>query len=391
MLSTSDWDTCLWDVLLPLLRHLSVTSQEQQTSSVDAKNDDPLHDPHDQIDESRVLVLTSTGSLVAEYMSTKLMPTPRFSQFWSALAQQLETTFLQDRAKVAGTAANQLEKLIASAVGQINTSQTAQGDVDQSLSTLWETWHFIGQAIQSRASQPKGDTEDLSQPTLEAYIRALGPLQQWSQVLKNVERSRDILRVLKTIVTWTRSPDYRPDIDSLPPLQAAALEAIQRLDQSNIQIASTVLSDLAEYFTLPYLAAFEIEPVMPRTLRKLPKQRITFIALSKAVMPRAASLFLQNQSSPQMYASGAAEQLLKVNFCRSLSPQTNLIMLVTLAGSFDTTEAQVRMPTGIQVRQRSTVVAHSYSTNAAADTGLRDGAFYSRCVVPPYSASSLLI
>lgn len=318
MLSTSDWDTCLWDVLLPLLRHLSVNPQEQNVSS-DTENGDPLHDPRDHVDESRVLVLTSTGSLVAEYLSSKIMPTPRFTHFWAALAQQLQTSFLEDRAKVAGTAANQLEKLVAAAVGQLGTAQTAQENVDQSLSTLWATWHSIGQTIQSRAGQPMGDAEDLSQPTLEAYIRALGPLQQWPKVRKNVERSRDILAVLKTIVTWTRSPDYRPDIDSIPPIQAAALEAIQRLDQSNVEIASAMLSDLAEYFTLPYLAAFEIEPVMPRTLRKLPKQRITFIALSKAVMPRAASLFLQNQSSSQMYASGAAEQLLKVGLSSCLS------------------------------------------------------------------------
>lgn len=315
LLTTEDWDTCLWTVVHPLFRRLSYQSSEVAQPQ---PSTDPLYDPTKQIDESRILVLTSIGSLVAEFLASKIMRTTRYLGFWKDLVEQLHAIFFSDRSSVATTSMKQFEKLAQAAFMCMEDStkkndEQAQELVKQTMTLSWDTWDAIGSAIRQQAGEasPEGK-EELSQPSLEAFTRAVQPLQAWKPVHSSVCRSKSILSALKSIVTWNKSPDYRPDVDNITPTQAAVLEAIQRLDQGNAEIAAATLSDLSEYSTLPYLSAFEIQPVMPFTGRKLPVQRITYIALNKAVMPRAASLYLQNQSCLEIYQSGAAEQLLKV-------------------------------------------------------------------------------
>lgn len=311
LLATEDWDKCLWDVVQPLFNRLS--DQENLKAATKQNSNDPTYDPAKQVDESRILILGSIGSLVAEFLASKITATSRYIAFWESLTSQLRRTFLEDRSNVATNSMQQFEKITNAALA-LSAPQSENTELrTQILTVSWQTWSSIGAEIQRRAGETARE-EELTQPSLEAFVRALQPLQSWDEVSSDVGRSKDILQTLKSIITWNKSPDYRPDIDSITPTQVAVLEAVQRLNQSNPDIAAASLADLAEYSTLPYLSAFEIQPVMPFTSRKLPVQRITYIAFTKAVMPKAASLFLQNQSSVELYTSGAVEQLLKVGF-----------------------------------------------------------------------------
>ncbi|GAA5880385.1 hypothetical protein JCM1840_006198 [Sporobolomyces johnsonii] len=88
-----------------------------------------------------------------------------------------------------------------------------------------------------------------------------------------------------------QTPDYRPDIDGLMPLQSAVLEVVAALKLDEVPgAASAVLSDLSEYLTLAFVAPFESEPG-PGTASRIRPQSVTYIALAKEVMPHVLWLF----------------------------------------------------------------------------------------------------
>lgn len=232
----------------------------------------------------------------------------------------------------------QFEKLTMAMLDLSNAEHTTARD--SALLVAWEGWRGCGEDIQKRM-EVGSVSSDISQPSLEAFVRASQPLQTWPSVSESIENSKAVLRILKTVVTWTRSPDYRPDIDAPTPTQAAVLDALDRLSHNIPEVAAAIVSDLAEYSTLPYLATFENQPTMPNSSRQLPVQKITYIALSKAVMPKSLSLFLQHASTVEIFTSGAAEQLLRVSR-RLLSFG---VILMDLAGVCDSFEPEIRMPT----------------------------------------------
>ena len=72
---------------------------------------------------------------------------------------------------------------------------------------------------------------------------------------------------------------------------------------------SLVIRDLSEYATLPFLAAFDVQPG-PKT--QSPPKRITYIALSKKMMPMLVDLFLRFKDNVGIYLDGTVESVLSV-------------------------------------------------------------------------------
>lgn len=74
---------------------------------------------------------------------------------------------------------------------------------------------------------------------------------------------------------------------------------------------SLVIRDLSEYATLPFLAAFDVQPG-PRS--QTPQKRVTYIALSKKTMPMLVELFLRFKANVEIYVDGTVESVLSVSF-----------------------------------------------------------------------------
>ena len=130
------------------------------------------------------------------------------------------------------------------------------------------------------------------------------------------------------VLTYPHSPDYRPDIDALPPvqvgfsrsinilphdsnpiLQAVVLDTIVDIDLSIPGSPSLVIRDLSEYATLPFLAAFDAQ----RGPKNQSPKRITYIALSKKTMPMLVELFLRFKADVGIYIDGTLESVLSVS------------------------------------------------------------------------------
>lgn len=87
------------------------------------------------------------------------------------------------------------------------------------------------------------------------------------------------------------------------------MEMIAGIDLSATGSPSLVMRDLSEYATLPFLAAFDLQP-LPKS--QTPQKRITYIAISKKTMPLLVDLFLQFKDRPEIYADGTLEAVLSV-------------------------------------------------------------------------------
>lgn len=73
---------------------------------------------------------------------------------------------------------------------------------------------------------------------------------------------------------------------------------------------SLVMRDLSEYVTLPFMAAFDVQP-HPRM--QTPQKRITYIGIAKKAMPMLVDLFIQFKSSVDIYLDGTLEAILAVS------------------------------------------------------------------------------
>jgi hypothetical protein len=73
------------------------------------------------------------------------------------------------------------------------------------------------------------------------------------------------------------------------------------------------MRDLSEYVTLPFMAAFDVQP---HSETQVPQKRVTYIAIAKKTMPMLVDLFLQFKSSSEVYLDGTVEAIIAVSYIR---------------------------------------------------------------------------
>lgn len=92
--------------------------------------------------------------------------------------------------------------------------------------------------------------------------------------------------------------------------------------------SSLVLSDLSEYATLPFLAAFDFEPpalsAEPSASKPRKKKRVSYIAVSKKVMPLLVELYVRFKDTATIYADGTLEAVVSVRLF--VCPGTYVLM-----------------------------------------------------------------
>ena len=98
------------------------------------------------------------------------------------------------------------------------------------------------------------------------------------------------------------------------------MDAISELDLLLPGSPSLVMRDLSEYATLPFLAAFDVQSVPPKSapgspvkVNIMPPKRITYIGLVKKTLPLLVDLFLRFKHSLDIYVDGTVEAVLSVS------------------------------------------------------------------------------
>ncbi|KAI5479516.1 endosomal peripheral membrane protein [Pseudohyphozyma bogoriensis] len=316
-LSKSTWDACFWDIVFPLLDSLSTTiakhnkefnESETVVSTADLVvqvNGPPIRLLDKQWDDSKTLALKSMGNVFFEYLP-KIVRTSRYEETWAAFVGHLKRSFVEDRPQAATASMQSLEKVLSVALDGAEVSRIAS-----SWEVAWAAWDEIGHAIVALSHPPAGgNAKTFTQINLEAYVKVALPIYTPPYITFDLTRIHRLLAILKAVLTYTRSPDFRPDVDSLTPLQASILEVVAAIKLEIPGAASAVLSDLSEYLTLAFIAAFDSEGETSIKSRPRVTQRVSYIALTKEVMPHVLWLFQRYKEDASIYDQGAVERML---------------------------------------------------------------------------------
>ncbi|CDO76858.1 hypothetical protein BN946_scf185033.g55 [Trametes cinnabarina] len=322
-LSLETWDECIWKVTFPLLD--SITASIRRSSAVAPKGEESTAGRDSQWDESKILALQSIGSIFQDFLTTKIMLLDSFTKAWEVFVGHIQDSWLHDNRSITAPALRCFEKAIKS----FSASEDLKGRSMEALEIVWRACDEMGGVLLEKAPSSvavhitlatNSDIKPLTQESLMAYVDVIRCTRSVGRQLDNhewpLERLTRLMTILKGVLTYDGSPDFRPDIDALSPVQSVVMEAVDSIDLTAPGVASLVLRDLSEYATLPFLAAFDVQAAPPSSAvpstskpSRTGVQRVTYIALSKRTIPLLVELFLRFKEDVAIYADGTIEAL----------------------------------------------------------------------------------
>ncbi|KAH7925996.1 hypothetical protein BV22DRAFT_1111998 [Leucogyrophana mollusca] len=325
-LSLDTWNDCIWKITFPLLDAISVeTRRHLQDPPASPTVVVSMRSSPDQAwDESKSLALQSIGSIISEFLATKIMRLESFTRAWGVFVNHIQDTVLLDRRILSPPALLCLEK----AVKALSAAEpNLKPKVSEAWECAWQACNEIGGVVLQGGKahfSPRTDAAQLhrafTQESLVALIDVLRSTRGISRTHADVEWPLDrlarLMEILKGVLTYPNSPDYRPDVDGLTPVQAAVMDAIAEIDLSSSGAPSLVMRDLSEFGTLPFLAAFHVQPI-PSTpgspvtpMQHSTRKQITYIGLAKKTMPLLVDLYLRFKDKAEIYVDGTLEAII---------------------------------------------------------------------------------
>ena len=336
-LDSPTWDAVCWEVIFPLVEDISASIHQHNVrepddddelgeATVPQANGPPIRLVDKQWDDSKQLALRSVGDVFFEYLP-QLVKTDRYEDIWRAFVSQVQRSFVLDRPHAATAAMQALDKVLTVSLDMSDASRIAS-----SWEVAWSAWDEIGAAVEenARASSPDDEADPtakvFTQVNLEAFVRTVLPIYTPPYISFDLARVQRLLAVLKAVLTYAKSPDYRPDVDGLMPLQSVILEVIAVIKLDEIPGAtSAVLSDLSEFLMLAFTSPFEKASAPSVGGRTFAPQQVTYVALAKEVMPHVQWLYRKYADDPLVYDQGAVGKMLQVRSGPlSLSSSPNL-------------------------------------------------------------------
>ncbi|KAI0656026.1 hypothetical protein C8Q70DRAFT_922126 [Cubamyces menziesii] len=329
-LSLDTWDECIWKVTFPLLD--SITASIRRSSAV-APSDEvsttatatAADAPDLQWGESKILALQSIGSIFQDFLTTKIMLLESFTRAWEVFVGHIQDSWLHDNRSITAPALRCLEKAIKS----FSAAEQLKARTMEALEIAWRACDTMGGAVLEQGQSSPGttvpgsnntDVRPLTQESLMAYVDVIRCTRSVGRELRDsewpLERLTRLMVILKGVLTYPSSPDFRPDVDALNPVQSVVMEAVDSIELTAPGVASLVLRDLSQYATLPFLAAFDVQaapsPSATSSTSRPPRtaaHRVTYIALSKKAMPLLVDHFLRFKEDATIYADGTIEAL----------------------------------------------------------------------------------
>lgn len=231
-------------------------------------------------DESQVLALSSVGGIFGMFLS-ELTALAGFEDIWRRFLRRIEKSFTVEPRASATAALKALERVLAS----LSTAPADTPIRTSMMQATWETFVDIGKI----AGEP------YTQDNLVALIGVATRLHQSDAIEWTSERRQTFSDILVSVMSYSQSPDYRHDVDSMSPLQQEIVNLIGKSDKLGPTI---VLSDLAEFASLAYVGEGG------------ENGKRTYIALSKHSMSALAQVFQRKDTNEELYSSGTIERIL---------------------------------------------------------------------------------
>jgi hypothetical protein len=367
VLKTQTWHTCIWKVLFPLLDSVKLASeravkamQQQQLNGSAEKVSSPqkefngfmVHHSRNTVDkqwdETKVLVLNGISGIFKNFIYM-LVNLDDFEQAWGLLLSHLQDSCLNSSHEVAIASIKSLNTIIQF------PDDTHTEEFKEKILPLWQTawiiWERIGLGMITMSdtslevdfnNSPTEITSavptQFTQDTLTAYIVTFGDLYHVIRSKFQIDEIRRLLKVIKGILTYSKSPSYRPDYDYLTPLQEAILDIVSRIDLSVPGAPAAVLCEFADYITLAFTKKQDDEVAKNKKSKdsQIGLQKsvnsptsskgensgsitsnksystVTYIVFSKTSMRKAKELFKKFVNDQGVYSEGVFAKIIKV-------------------------------------------------------------------------------
>lgn len=226
-------------------------------------------------DESQVLALTSVGGIFGMFLKD-LAQLKDFEAIWKRFLRRIEKSFKVEPRACVTVALRALDRVLG--------SLTTSAPVEHMLESTWATFVDIG----------KIEGDPYTQDNLVALVAIASRLHdsrlQWTDDMR-----RTFSDILVSMMSYSQSPDYRHDVDSMSPLQQNIVNLIEKSDKLGSAI---LLADLAEFASLAYVGEGG------------ENGKRTYIALSKYSMSVLAETFQQHAMEAELYKRGTVESIL---------------------------------------------------------------------------------
>ena len=191
-LNSETWDQCIWTIMFPLLA--SLTTEIRKLADSGAVQD-VLH----AWDESKILALSSIGSLFSDFLVSKIMLLDSYTKAWDVFVDHVEQTVLLDDRVITPHVLRCLER-------GVKASAVAEGvlkmRVMESLERTWKTIDSLGESTlsdlndhASAESKKNVSRQPLTQEALIAFVDVIQCVRSTSKVIDGKEW--DLLRLTR--------------------------------------------------------------------------------------------------------------------------------------------------------------------------------------------------
>lgn len=233
-LSLEIWDECVWKVSFPLLDSLTEEVKTHANNLENMDNDAGVA-LEKAWDDSKILALISIGSILQDFLVAAIIKLGSFVKAWNVFVGHVQDAVLYDNRPVSAPALRSLEKAIK-AVSVVEGDERVK--VKEALSRVWEAINVLGDAVvknggganmnpetptSATTTTASANLRPFTQESLVAFVDTIQSARMTSRALTgsewDIERLTRLVAILKGVLTYPGSPDYRPDVDALPPLQ----------------------------------------------------------------------------------------------------------------------------------------------------------------------------
>ena len=214
-LSLDTWNDCMWKITFPLLDAISVETRRVPPESAGPSLAQPSGPTPDQAwDESKSLALQSIGSIIKEFVVSKIMHLATFSDAWKVFVAHIQDTVLLDRRPLSTPALQCLNK----AIGSLSeaTDEETQPHVAEALERAWQAWDDIGGAVLQGGGtshfSPRGTSDvarshsAFTQESLVAFLDVVRTMRRMSRQHMRTEwslvRLTRLMEILKGGSWW---------------------------------------------------------------------------------------------------------------------------------------------------------------------------------------------
>lgn len=193
-LSSETWDECIWKVTFPLLDSITASMRQASLTPADAEP------TNDQWDESKILALQFIGTILKDFIPTKIVHLDTFPKAWEVFVQHIQDSWLHDSRTISAPALRCLDKAV-NAIGGVESELSAS--VSSALEVAWKACSDMGHAVLEKFGSAEALSQPFTQESLVALIEVIRSIRDVYRKTENKEWSLERLAKLLTILKGT--------------------------------------------------------------------------------------------------------------------------------------------------------------------------------------------